>query len=166
MEEDKYKSITAPTRLVLHAYLCRYQKCRHRLCSKRVVSQVNRWRCHLAKDRYRAAEREAGEQRSGARERYRAAVDEIRFEIHDQVLRLETLDRQMGLYDQVLVPQAESALQSAETAYETGLVGSTELLESERVLFDIRLTQTRFTADYLQALGRLELSLGTRFPDF
>lgn len=117
------------------------------------------------RDRYDAAEREAGEQRSGTLERYRAAVDEMQFAIRDEVLRIETLERQMSLYNEVLVPQAESALESAETAYETGLVGSTELLDSERVLLDIRLAQARFSADHLQALARLELALGTRFPN-
>jgi len=119
----------------------------------------------IRRDRYDAAEREAGEQRVATLERYRAAVDDMEYAIRDEVLRLETLERQMALYRDVLLPQTESALESAESAYETGLVGSTELLESERVLLDIRITQARFTADYLKALARLELALGTRFPD-
>jgi cobalt-zinc-cadmium efflux system outer membrane protein len=119
----------------------------------------------LRRDRYRAAELAAVERAAAGRDRYRSLVEEMRYEIRDAVNRLETLERQLDLYREALVPQAESALASAETAYETGLVGALELLDSERVLIDVRLAQARFAADYMQALSRLERALGTRFPN-
>lgn len=118
----------------------------------------------LRRDKYRAAQLAASERVRAAQERYRSLLNEVKFDIRDQVNRIETLVRQMDLYERVLVPQTESALASTESAYETGQVGALDLLDSERVLLDIRLAQARLGADYMKALAQLELALGTRFP--
>ena len=118
----------------------------------------------IRRDKYRAAELAASERVVAGRDRYDAIANEMRSEIQIQVNRIETLNRQLDLYERVLIPQADSALRSVETAYETGLTGALDLLDSERVLLDIRLTQARFVSDYMQALSRLEFALGTRFP--
>ena len=119
----------------------------------------------LRRDKYRAAELAAAEGIVASRDRYQSIVDDMKFEIRDAVNRIETLVRQLNLYEQILVPQAESALASTESAYETGQVGALDLLDSERVLLAIRLARARMGADYLKALARLELALGTRFPE-
>ena len=118
----------------------------------------------IRRDKYRAAELAAVERVVAGRDHYAAVADEMKFEIREQVIRIETLIRQMELYDQIFTPQAESALASAETAYETGLVGSLELLDSERLLLDVRLAQARFVSDAMQALATLERAVGTRYP--
>ena len=118
----------------------------------------------IRRDKYRAAELAAGERVVAGRDRYDAIANEMRFEIQTQANRIETLSRQLDLYERVLIPQADSALRSVETAYETGLTGALDLLDSERVLLNIRLAQERFVSDYMQALSRLEFALGTRFP--
>ena len=118
----------------------------------------------IRRDKYRAAALAAGERAVAGRDRYSAIADEMRFEIRTQANRIETLTRQLDLYERVLIPQADSALRSAETAYETGLADALDLLDSERVLLDIRLDQARFVSDYMKALSRLELELGTGFP--
>jgi cobalt-zinc-cadmium efflux system outer membrane protein len=118
----------------------------------------------IRRDKYRAAELAAGERVIAGRDRYDAIADEMRFEIQTEVNRIETLNRQLDLYERVLIPQAEGALRSVETAYETGLTGALDLLDSERVLLNIRLAQERFVSDYMKALSRLEFALGTRFP--
>jgi len=118
----------------------------------------------IRRDKYRAAELTASEQIVAGRDRYRTIVNAMKFEVRDQVNRIETSTRQLNLYREVLVIQAESALASTEAAYETGQVGSLDLLDSERILLDIRLAEARFAADYLKALNNLEHALGTRFP--
>ena len=119
----------------------------------------------LRRDKYRAGELAAAENIVAGRDRYQNVLNGMKFEIRDQVNRIETIVRQLELFDQILVPQSESALASTESAYETGQLGALELLDSERVLLDIRLAQARLGADYLKALARLELALGTRFPE-
>jgi outer membrane protein TolC len=63
-----------------------------------------------------------------------------------------------------LLPQAQEALSSTEAAYETGQLGTLDLLDSERVLLEVRLMHERHYADYLVALANLERALGTAFP--
>ena len=119
----------------------------------------------IRRDKYRAAELAAGERVVAGRDRYDVIANEMRFEIRTQANRIETLTRQLDLYERVLIPQADSALRSVETAYETGLTDALDLLDSERVLLDIRLAEARFESDYMKALSRLEFALGTRFPE-
>ena len=90
--------------------------------------------------------------------------NEMEFSIRDQVIRLETLQEQVDLFENALIPQAEEALRSTEAAYETGQLGVLDLLDSERVLLDVRLINARYYSDHLTALADLERALGTRFP--
>ena len=87
------------------------------------------------------------------------------FAIRDQVVRLQTLAEQIRLIGDVLLPQTDEALRSTESAYETGQVGVLDLLDSERSRLDVRLIQSRDTADYLVALADLERAIGAPFPD-
>ena len=47
---------------------------------------------------------------------------------------------------------------------ETGQLGVLELLDSERVLLDVRLMNARHYSDHLTALADLERAVGTKFP--
>jgi len=117
------------------------------------------------RDKYNAGVLEATESAIAERHRYVALRNEMEFSIRDQTVRLETLWEQLGLYEQVLVPQAEEALRSSESAYETGQLGLLELLDSERFLVRARLIRARYNADYLRALTDLEQAVGTKFPN-
>ena len=46
---------------------------------------------------------------------------------------------QISLFNNTLIPQAQQSLQSAEAAYSTGGLGVLDLLDSERVLLEVRL---------------------------
>ncbi len=116
------------------------------------------------RNKYRAEVVEATENVIASRRNYLDIRNGIDFSIRDQVLRIQTLKDQLDLYDTVLIPQAEEALRSTESAYETGQVGAIELLDSERFLLSARLTEERYRIDYLKALAELERALGTRFP--
>ncbi len=118
----------------------------------------------IRRDKYRAAVVGASEVLVANRDRYASLRNRIRLEVREQTSKIETLREQLNLYEQVLIPQAEGALKSTETAYETGQLGALDLLDSERVLLEIRLSSARYATDYLRALARLELALGTRFP--
>lgn len=119
----------------------------------------------LRRDKYRAEVLAAGERRRAEREGYDYLVADMKFEIHDQVNRLETIRTHLALYDDAAQVQAESALRAAETGYQTGQLGALDLLDSERMLLDIKMNRERLVFDYMQALARLELALGTRFPN-
>jgi outer membrane protein TolC len=68
----------------------------------------------------------------------------IEFSFRDQVIRLETLQEQVDLCENALIPQAEEGLRSAEAAYETAQLGVLDLLDSERVLLNLRLVSARY----------------------
>jgi cobalt-zinc-cadmium efflux system outer membrane protein len=118
----------------------------------------------IRRDKYRAAVVGASETLVAHRNRYTSLRNKIRLEVREQTSKIEMLREQLNLYEQVLTPQAESALRSTEAAYETGQLGALDLLDSERTLLEIRLSGARHATDYLRALARLELALGTRFP--
>jgi outer membrane protein TolC len=68
------------------------------------------------------------------------------------------------LYRDVIVPQAEQSLASAEAAHATNRQSFLDLLDAERVLFQVRLTHHRLLADHWIALADLERALGQPFP--
>ncbi len=118
----------------------------------------------IHRKKYRAGVVEATEVLSANKDNYVNLRNNMQFDIRDQVLRLQTLGEQIDLYGNVLIPQAEQALRSTESAYETGQVGALDLLDSERFLLQSRLLRARYHADYLKSLAELERAVGTKFP--
>jgi outer membrane protein TolC len=117
------------------------------------------------RDKYDASVQEAAESLVAQRSNYANVLNEMEFSIRDQVIRLETLQEQVDLYENALIPQAEEALRSTEAAYETGQLGVLDLLDSERVLLNVRLVNARYYSDFLIALANLERAIGTKFPE-
>jgi outer membrane protein TolC len=80
------------------------------------------------------------------------------------MLRAQTSYEQMALYDRVLIPQAEQALDSTEAAYATDKLNALDLIDSERFLFAVRLAYAKLKTDYARALADIELAVGTAIP--
>ena len=118
----------------------------------------------LWRGKYRAGVDQATDERRAHRQRLAAARNAMEFGVQDAVVRLETLDGQVDLFDTVLIPQAEEALLSTEAAYETGQLGVLDLLDSERMLLEVRLIRARYVSDFLVALTDLERAVGTSVP--
>ncbi len=118
----------------------------------------------IRRAKYNAGVLEATEGLIANRKQYLNIRNEMEFSIRDQSIRIETLQEQVKLFEEVLIPQAEEALRSTESAYGTGQLGALDLLDSERVLLELRLINARYYADYLGALANLERAIGTKFP--
>jgi cobalt-zinc-cadmium efflux system outer membrane protein len=116
------------------------------------------------RDKLQAAVRQASQETTAQQEARAALVNDLEFEGRDRVSRLHTLADQIQLFQDVLLPQAREAQRSTEGAYETGQVGVLDLLDSERLLLEVRLANARQRADYLVALAELERAIGVRFP--
>ena len=114
--------------------------------------------------KYEGGVQQAAAELSAQRSNLAKVRNEMEFSIRDQVIRIETLQEQVKLFEDALIPQAEEALRSTEAAYETGQLGVLDLLDSERVLLDARLVNARHYSDLLVAFADLERALGTRFP--
>ena len=115
--------------------------------------------------KYDASVQRASEDLLAERMNYANLRNDLEFSIRDAVLRIETLREQSSLFENVLIAQAEEALRATEAAYETGQLGVLDLLDSERVLLEVRVMTARFRSDHFQALASLERALGTKFPN-
>lgn len=90
--------------------------------------------------------------------------DGLRFEVQQASLRARSLDERGRLFREVIIPQAEESLASAEAAYTTDRLGFLDLLDAQRVLFQSRLAYHRLVSDLWIALTDLERSAGTPVP--
>lgn len=118
----------------------------------------------IHRGKYRAGVAQAAEILSAERDGFASARNAMTDAIAEQIARLETLGEQLDLFQRVLIPQSQEALRSSESAYSTGQAGVLDLLDSERVLLDVRLVIARQRADYLIALATVERAIGFQFP--
>lgn len=115
--------------------------------------------------KYDAAVAEATEDTMASREGYRDAVNVMEASVRAIGFRMETLDRQIALVGNTLLPQAEHSLRSTEAAYGTGEVGVLELLDGQRTLLDVRLGLERYASDYAKSIADLERAIGVPFRE-
>lgn len=118
----------------------------------------------LFRGKYDAGIREAAEQYAAARFAYRDSARKMESDVRAVSFRIETIARQLDLFERALVPQAEQALLSTESAYSNGTVEVTGLLDSQRALLDVQLGLARLQADYLKAVADLERTIGSGVP--
>ncbi len=119
----------------------------------------------LFRSKYDAGVREASEQLAAARFAYRDSATAMESDIRSISFRIETIQRQIALFERALIPQAEQALESTEAAYSTGTVEVTGLLDIQRTLLDVQLGLARLQADYLKAVADLERAIGSAVPE-
>ncbi|MFQ5877260.1 MAG: TolC family protein [Acidobacteriota bacterium] len=109
--------------------------------------------------------REAREILSADLQRLDREQDQVRFDVQEATLRLDSLLERTALYRDNLVPQAEQALSSSEAAYQTNQIDFLDLIDAERIWFEVRLTYRRLLSDLWIAMSDLERAIGKRFPD-
>ena len=95
---------------------------------------------------------------------YKKMENLMEFSVRDGVLRAGTTFDQMGLYERVLIPQAEQSLNSTESAYATGKLNALDLIDSQRFLLNVRLAHAKLKTDYMKALADIERAVGAAFP--
>lgn len=96
---------------------------------------------------------------------YNKMENAMEFSVRDGMLRAETALDQLKLYEKVLIPQAELALESTESAYATGKLKALDLIDSERFLLKVRLAYAKLESDYMKALADIERAVGAAFPN-
>ncbi len=119
----------------------------------------------IFRSKYDAGVQEATERFAAARQAYRSTVNNVGLAVRSIGFRLETIDDQIALFERALLPQAEQAVRSTESAYATGTIGVLDLLDSERMLLEVRLGLARLESDYMKALAEMERSIGSAFPE-
>ncbi len=119
----------------------------------------------LHRNRYRAAEREALARFQAAKAAHRRTVIAVDGDVRTATVRLTRVGERIALFERALLPQAEQALRSTESAYAAGHIGVVDLLDSEAALLDAQLKLARMKSDYMQALADMERAIGTAFPE-
>ena len=105
----------------------------------------------------------ASERFLSARVSYREQVNSVEVSVRSIGFRIGTIRNQIELFENALIPQAEQALRSSEAAYSTGMLGVLDLLDSERMLLDVRLGLAQLRSDYLKSLAEMERAIGVAF---
>ena len=67
------------------------------------------------------------------------------------------------LYDEVIIPQAEAALESANIAYQVGKVDFLNLLTAQLRLFELQIEELGMLKDYNQTLATLDEIVGESY---
>jgi outer membrane protein, heavy metal efflux system len=87
-------------------------------------------------------------------------IHEVRTQIRTAFFRLRNAERLMGLYRDDLLPQALSALESAETWFREERGAFSDVVETQAVAYNFQLALARAHADYGKAFARLERLAG------
>ena len=104
--------------------------------------------------------RESELNRSAAVENKRLKEDLMRVDLKRLYFRLENARRLVDLYENSLIPQAEQAMEVAETWHQEGTKSIAGLLETQSVWLNFNLARLRAITDYQQNLARLERLVG------
>lgn len=118
------------------------------------------WRKKLA-----AGVEEALELSTAAEEMKRDVVAGIEAKVGDLAQRLPLSWQQLRLLEDLLVVQAEEALDSVQSGYITSTLNALDLLDAEHVLFQAHTATARAQADYLIGLADLEGAVGAALAD-
>jgi outer membrane protein TolC len=117
------------------------------------------WRQRLA-----AGVEEAVALEAAAGEAKRAIVAEIQGAVGDLIQRVPLSWQQLRLVEDLLVVQAEEALESAQAGYIAGTLNALDLLDAEHILFEARTAVARARTDYLVGIAKLEGAIGAPLP--
>ena len=111
-----------------------------------------------AKNRGHVSQAQAGRAKAEAVRQSR--LNASRTDIHSVYFRLQNARRLVELYQQDLLPQAASALQTTEAWFREGYAGFADLIEAQSTWYNFQLTLARAQADYRKHFARLEALVG------
>ena len=103
---------------------------------------------------------EATAQRSAGEFSRKQIESKIESRIADVTQRLEITWKQLRLLEDLLIVQAEEALESAQAGYIAGTLNALDLFDANHLLFDARTAVARTKADYRIAEAELEGAVG------
>src|SRR5262249_7597713 len=96
-----------------------------------------------------------------SRHEHQMTWQELSFGIKDQFLVAKTAERLLALYEQGIIPQAATSLESAMAGYETGKVDFLTLINNLTVLLNFEMDYYKELSNQKKALAQLEELVGT-----
>ena len=97
---------------------------------------------------------------------YESILNRTWFDVKDNYFKIQTARETFDLYRNVLIPQAQQSMKSAEVGYTTGIVDFLDLLDAERVLLRIHFGYWRAYTDYLARIADMERAVGKELPEY
>ena len=89
-----------------------------------------------------------------------AAKNTTFYEVKDAYYRFDSARKIMELHETALIPQAQLALNSDQAGYESGKIDFLNLLDSERVYLNVKLTHIKLLIEMLKSYADLVRSTG------
>ncbi len=114
---------------------------------------------------YRAGEMQARALARRARYERKNLENDLAARIEKAIYEFENSARQVGLYDEALVPRAQELIAASEAAYLAGSIDFLNLINAQQQLLQFRLERERFWADQQQKLAELEMLAGAGSPE-
>jgi outer membrane protein TolC len=97
--------------------------------------------------------------------RYENLLNGVLLEVEDGYFKILAARDTLNLYKNVLIPQAEQSLKSAEAGYIAGIVIFLDLLDAERVLLKIQYAYWKTYTDYFKHVADMERAVGMQFTE-
>jgi outer membrane protein TolC len=113
----------------------------------------------------KAAQRESTELLTASRFALEDTEISVRAEVADLLNQLAVTAQSLNLYQNGLLTQAQSSLESAIASYGTGRLDFLDLLDAERMLLNLELSYVREKADYMKQRTALERAVGGTLPE-
>ena len=114
----------------------------------------------LWRGKYKAAEAEAAIRLTANQKRFEDLKNDTAARVNEYYQEIKTYEDQLALYKHSLIPQAEQTLKASEIGYLSGKVDFLNLLESERMILQIKTGYFRNLSDSRKSLARLERLIG------
>jgi outer membrane protein, heavy metal efflux system len=118
----------------------------------------------LARERRRAAVREASAKTTQRRAELDGLVAQTQFEVQEAYEQLEESRQVVLLYAERIIPAAEDSVQSAAAEYQTGKLDFLRLIQAQRDLIGRRELQVEAVAEYHIRRAELERAIGGPLP--
>ncbi|MCP5005058.1 MAG: TolC family protein [Planctomycetes bacterium] len=115
------------------------------------------------KRKYDAGVREADARLKSSERDRRNRENMTLFGVKDFHFKVQTAERLVNLYRDIIIPQAEQSLKAAEAGYQSGQVDFLNLVDSQRVLLDFNLAYYSALSDFGTNLAELERVVGVEF---
>ena len=120
-----------------------------------VSANIPLWQCS-----YCAQEDAACHRKQSVESQYSQLSYELHAELQDLVLKYGEMEREITLYEQALIPQAEQTLSILQEAYEGGSADFDRYLGAQRILLDFQLKLERAKVDKAVIAAEFELLMG------
>lgn len=119
----------------------------------------------LWQNRIIASVKEAKDMTQAAEATLEASHNQIFYDVKDAYARYQSASKTVALYETAIIPQAKLALTSDQAGYEGGKVDFLNLLDSERVYLNAKLSAIKIFTEALSSVADLERAVGSRFEE-